>query len=113
MLHVYSPLYPQLCGPAHGDHTSDEDESSEELVAEMDTFSEKLKKFHNLKGISPFRQPTLGQRDLNLFKLYKLVHDNGGMDRVTQEMKWRSLYLQLGLPSMPNASYCIKQAYKK
>ena len=59
------------------------------------------------------RQPMLGQKDLNLWKLYELVKENGGMERVTQELKWRSLYLQLGMPPMPNASYQIKQAYKK
>ena len=59
------------------------------------------------------RQPTLAGKDLNLFRLFQLVQDNGGMERVTQELKWRSLYLQLGIPITTNASHAIKLAYKK
>ena len=82
-------------------------------MAEAEEFHEKLRKFHESKGNQVHRRPTLGQKDLNLFKLYKLVKENGGMDKVTQELKWRSLYLQMGMPSTSNASYAIKQAYKK
>ena len=92
---------------------TDEDEDSDEVTAEIEEFNEKLKKLHESKGTPIVRRPTLGQKDLNLFKLYKLVKENGGMDKVTQELKWRSLYLQMGMPSMTNASYAIKQAYKK
>ena len=64
-------------------------------------------------GTPMIRQPTLAQRDLDLFRLYHLVKDNGGMDKVTQELKWRSLYLQLGMPAYPTASHLIRQAYKR
>ena len=64
-------------------------------------------------GISLTHRPSLAQRDLDLYKLYKLVRENGGMDKVSQELKWRSLYLQLGMPMLTNSSYMIKQAYKK
>ena len=57
--------------------------------------------------------PTIVQQELNLFQLYRLVKAIGGMDRVTQEMKWRSLYLQLGLPLNSSASYALRQAYRK
>ena len=92
---------------------TDEEETGDEVMAEVEEFNEKLKKFHESKGTPMVRRPTLGQKDLNLFKLYKLVKENGGMEKVTQELKWRSLYLQMGMPSMTNASYAIKQAYKK
>ena len=67
----------------------------------------------SVSGISLPHHPSLAQRDLNLCKLYKLVRDNGGMEKVSQELKWRSLYMQLGLPPLANSSYMIKQAYKK
>lgn len=35
------------------------------------------------------------------------------MERVTQEMKWRSLYLQLGMTLSTNASHALKQAYRR
>ena len=59
------------------------------------------------------RTPILAQKDLDLFRLYQLVQENGGMERVTQEMKWRSLYLQLGMTLSTNASHALKQAYKR
>lgn len=64
-------------------------------------------------GIVSHRQPSLAQRDLNLYKLYRLVRENGGMEKVTQELKWQSLYLQMSMPELPNSSYLIKQAYKR
>ena len=100
--------------PQHRSATpTDEEETGDEVVAEVEEFNEKLKKFHESKGTPMVRRPTLGQKDLNLFKLYKLVKENGGMEKVTQELKWRSLHLQMGMPNMTNASYAIKQAYKK
>ena len=59
------------------------------------------------------KKPSLVGKDLDLFKLYNLVKENGGMDKVTQELKWRSLYLQMGMPQFSNSSHLIKQAYKK
>ena len=64
-------------------------------------------------GIVSHRQPSLAQRDLDLYKLYRLVRENGGMEKVTQELKWQSLYLQMSMPELPNSSYLIKQAYKR
>lgn len=59
------------------------------------------------------KKPTLAGKDLDLYRLYYLVKENGGMDRVTQELKWRSLYLQMGIPQFSNSSHLIKQAFKK
>lgn len=59
------------------------------------------------------RPAVIGQHNLNLLLLYRLVKANGGMDRVTQEMKWRSIYLQLGLPLSPSASLALRQAYRR
>ena len=64
-------------------------------------------------GIIVNQKPLLCHKELDLYKLHCLVKENGGMERVTQELKWRSLYLQLGLPPATSASHIIKQAYKK
>ena len=64
-------------------------------------------------GITSPRQPSLAHQDLDLYRLYKLVKDNGGVEKVTQEFKWRSLYLQLGMPPLANSSHILKQAYKR
>ena len=66
-----------------------------------------------MAGAAVTQNPSLGQRDIDLYKLYRLVRDNGGMEKVSQEFKWRSLYLQLGMPPLANSSYMIKQVYRK
>ena len=114
------------------DVRNEEEEPTDEQKMAETKFYEELKRFQDergkihlntspsnaslslsLSGVSLPHRPSLAQRDLNLHKLYKLVRDNGGMEKVSQELKWRSLYMQLGLPPLANSSYMIKQAYKK
>lgn len=88
-------------------------EVDEQQEMDRNSFMEKLRKFHENKGTPLTRTPILAQKDLDLYQLYQLVQENGGMERVTQEMKWRSLYLQLGMTLSTNASHALKQAYKR
>lgn len=109
---------PTTSHPLASDHsTSDDDESQRSkdraTAAEAKNFEVQLHQFHESRGTPIQRQPTIGQCELNLFQFYRLVKANGGMDRVTMEMKWRSLYLQLGLPLNSSASYALRQAYRK
>ena len=67
----------------------------------------------HVTGTPLTRTPILAQKDLDLYRLYTLVQEYGGMERVTLELKWRSIYLQLGIPLSTNASHALKQAYKK
>lgn len=64
-------------------------------------------------GISYPDQPMLGSSPLDIYKLYALIKDNGGMDRVTQEMKWVSISLQMGFTSEAASAAAIRMAYKK
>jgi len=86
--------------------------TQESLTAEKEAFTVKYNSFMESKGTA-VSQPSLGGKDLDLYKLYKLVCENGGMERVTQEMKWRSIHLQLGLTPIANASHIISRAYKR
>ena len=96
-----------------GATSEDDEQQSKEETEESKQFDLRLRQLHESRGTPLIRQPTIGQRELNLFKLYRLVMANGGMDRVTQEMKWRSVSLQLGMPSTSPASSALRQAYKK
>jgi Ras-related protein Rab-1A len=84
------------------------DETSEQHI-----FMDKLRKYHENRGTPLNRTPILAQKDLDLYRLYHLVQESGGMESVTREMKWRSIYLQLGIPLSTNASHALKQAYRK
>jgi len=94
--------------------TSDEEDQrkNEEDSSEAKEFYARLKKFHETRGTPIQRQQSMGPQNVSLFQLYQRVASIGGMDRVTQEMKWRSVHLQLGMPSLP-ATQSLRQIYKK
>jgi ARID/BRIGHT DNA binding domain len=77
-------------------------------------FTRKLYKYMAEKGQPIVKVPSLGFQDLNLFKLYQLVIKRGGMDVVTKNQAWKSVYLDLGLSTMStSASYNTRTNYKK
>lgn len=115
---MHTPQRPPLSHPLVLDpSTSDDDDlqrsKDESILAESKNFALQLRQFHESRGTPMQRPPTIGPHDLNLSHLYRLVKANGGMDKVTQEMKWRSLYLQLRLPPNASSSHNLRQAYKK
>ncbi|XP_053407670.1 AT-rich interactive domain-containing protein 4B-like isoform X2 [Mercenaria mercenaria] len=89
--------------------TSDDDEISEE----KDRFVAQLYKFSDDRGTPINKGPSLGTKDLNLYKLFKVVQKYGGYNRVTNQMKWRLVYSKMQLPPSNTASTQIKNAYKK
>lgn len=110
-----TPSHPLVSDQSTSDEDDTQRQKEEELVlAEAKAFEAELRQFHESRGTSMQRAPpTIVQQEVNLFQLYRLVKAVGGMDRVTQEMKWRSLYLQLGLPLNSSASYALRQTYRK
>lgn len=58
--------------------------------------------------------PHLGYQELNLYRLYQLVIARGGMDEVTRRQEWKTVYQELGIPTMStSASYNTRTNYKK
>lgn len=52
-----------------------------------------------------------GTLDLSVYELYKKVCENGGMERITNDQKWKSLFYSK--MSKTNVSYTIRTFYKK
>lgn len=94
---------------------SSEDESSVEDDEERKTFRQRLFAFMEEKGTPITRPPVLGNQDLDLYKLYKIVQEHGGMEKVSNEHNlWRTIYRQMDIPVVPpSASHHIKMSYKK
>lgn len=94
---------------------SSEDESSMEDDEERKTFRQRLFAFMEEKGTPITRPPVLGNQDLDLYKLYKIVQEHGGMEKVSGEQYlWRKIYQQMDIPVVPpSASHHIKMSYKK
>ncbi|KAI2658130.1 AT-rich interactive domain-containing protein 4B [Labeo rohita] len=55
-----------------------------------------------------------GKLNLNLFKLYRLVHKLGGFDNIESGSVWKQVYQDLGIPVLNSAAgYNVKCAYRK
>ncbi|KAL0602364.1 LOW QUALITY PROTEIN: AT-rich interactive domain-containing protein 4A [Plecturocebus cupreus] len=60
------------------------------------------------------KPPVLGYKDLNLFKLFRLVYHQGGCDNIDSGAIWKQIYMDLGIPILNSAaSYNVKTAYRK
>ncbi|XP_028981200.2 AT-rich interactive domain-containing protein 4A isoform X2 [Esox lucius] len=88
-----------------------EDESDPE---ERDHFLQQLYKFMEDRGTPINKPPVLGYKDLNLFKLFRLVYHQGGCDNIESGSVWKQIYMDLGIPVLNSAaSYNVKTAYRK
>ncbi|XP_071080254.1 AT-rich interactive domain-containing protein 4B-like [Haliotis cracherodii] len=103
----------ELLGSDEEEDMGDEDSSDDEPSEEKDRFVAQLYKFMDDRGTPINKGPSIGTRDLNLYKLFRVVQNLGGYNRVTNQMKWRLVYSKMALPQSNTASHQIKNAYKK
>ncbi|KFP67032.1 AT-rich interactive domain-containing protein 4A, partial [Cariama cristata] len=97
------------------------EEKTEEVVPEeeldpeeRDSFLQQLYKFMEDRGTPINKPPVLGYKDLNLFKLFRLVYQQGGCDNIESGAVWKQIYMDLGIPILNSAaSYNVKTAYRK
>ncbi|XP_072545468.1 AT-rich interactive domain-containing protein 4A [Salminus brasiliensis] len=81
---------------------------------ERDHFLQQLYKFMEDRGTPINKPPVLGYKDLNLFKLFRLVYQHGGCDSIESGSVWKQVYMDLGIPVLNSAaSYNVKTAYRK
>ncbi|XP_037097890.1 AT-rich interactive domain-containing protein 4A isoform X2 [Syngnathus acus] len=106
------------------DDDTDEDEKRKKLLKEepeeepdpeeRDHFLQQLYKFMEDRGTPINKPPVLGYKDLNLFKLFRLVFQHGGCRKIESGTVWKQIYMDLGIPILNSAaSYNVKTAYKK
>ncbi|XP_040598906.1 AT-rich interactive domain-containing protein 4A [Mesocricetus auratus] len=94
----------------------EEEEPPEEELdpEERDNFLQQLYKFMEDRGTPINKPPVLGYKDLNLFKLFRLVYHQGGCDNIDSGAVWKQIYMDLGIPILNSAaSYNVKTAYRK
>ncbi|XP_069888783.1 AT-rich interactive domain-containing protein 4A isoform X2 [Dipodomys merriami] len=81
---------------------------------ERDNFLQQLYKFMEDRGTPINKPPVLGYKDLNLFKLFRLVYHQGGCNNIDSGAVWKQIYMDLGIPILNSAaSYNVKTAYRK
>ncbi|EPR78669.1 ARID/BRIGHT DNA binding domain protein [Spraguea lophii 42_110] len=67
---------------------------------------------YQIDGVKKFGSYTVpGTKAVNAYNLYKIVCNNGGMEAVTNDQKWKSLFYQSGRKT--NISYTVRTFYKK
>nr|XP_020458954.1 AT-rich interactive domain-containing protein 4B isoform X1 [Monopterus albus]XP_020458962.1 AT-rich interactive domain-containing protein 4B isoform X1 [Monopterus albus] len=92
----------------------EEEEEVEPFPEERENFLQQLYKFMEDRGTPINKRPVLGYRNLNLFKLYRLVHKLGGFDSIESGSVWKQVYQDLGIPVLNSAAgYNVKCAYRK
>uniref|UniRef100_A0A9J8CW21 AT-rich interactive domain 4A n=1 Tax=Cyprinus carpio carpio TaxID=630221 RepID=A0A9J8CW21_CYPCA len=97
-----------------GEEAEKEPEPEEPDPEERDHFLQQLYKFMEDRGTPINKPPVLGYKDLNLFKLFRLVHVHGGCDNIESGSIWKQIYMDLGIPVLNSAaSYNVKTAYRK
>ena len=104
-----------LLGSDWENNYSDEDDSSEDEVSqeEKDHWIAQLYVFMDDHNTPINKAPSIANKDLDLYKLYQLVRQFGGFNKVTSQMKWRTIHSRMGLPPTNSSSSAIKAAYKK
>ncbi|XP_037525209.1 AT-rich interactive domain-containing protein 4A isoform X2 [Rhipicephalus sanguineus] len=96
-------------------HDSQSDVSDDEPSEEKDRFVAQLYKFMDERGTPINKGPSMAGRDLNLYRLFRVVSKLGGCNRVTNHNQWKTVYARLGLPSPANQTnaHLLRGAYKK
>lgn len=66
-------------------------DSTDEAYEEKDHFVAQLYKFMDDSGTPLNKSPTISNRDVDLYRLFRLVEKLGGYNRVTNQNKWRTI----------------------
>ncbi|CAB3249158.1 unnamed protein product [Arctia plantaginis] len=94
-------------------NTSD-DSSDDEPREEKDHFVAQLYKFMDERGTPLNRNPTIANKDIDLYRLFKVVEKLGGYNRVTNQNQWKTIADKMGFhPVTTSITNLCKQAYKK
>lgn len=93
------------------DAAFESDSSDDEPREEKDHFVAQLYKFMDDRGTPINRGPVISGKDIDLYKLFKVVHKLGGYNRVTNHNQWKTVSHKLG--QLASSANHVKVAYKK
>ena len=92
---------------------SDVESSDDETREEKDHFVAQLYKFMDDRGTPINKGPTINSKDLDLYRLFNIVHKQGGFNRVTNQNGWKAAAQKMVLGNTNSTANMVKQAYKK
>ncbi|XP_055678656.1 AT-rich interactive domain-containing protein 4B [Lutzomyia longipalpis] len=92
----------------------DSDSSDDEPREEKDHFVAQLYKYMDDRGTPLNKGPSIVNRDIDLYRLFRAAQKLGGYNRVTTQNQWKAIALRLGfVPATTSITNLVKQAYKK
>ncbi|GAB0088204.1 uncharacterized protein DMENIID0001_025950 [Sergentomyia squamirostris] len=92
----------------------DSDSSDDEPREEKDHFVAQLYKYMDDRGTPLNKGPSIVNRDIDLYRLFRAAQKLGGYNRVTSQNQWKAIALRLGfVPATTSIMNLVKQAYKK
>lgn len=92
----------------------DSDSSDDEPTEEKDHFVAQLYKYMDDRGTPLNKGPSIVNKDVDLYRLYRAVQKLGGYNRVTTQNQWKQIANRLGfVPTTNSIQNLVKQAYKK
>lgn len=59
------------------------------------------------------KSPTINNKDVDLYRMFRIVQKLGGYNRVTNQNKWRSVTIRLKFANNQNTINQVKLVYKK
>ncbi|RWS07385.1 hypothetical protein B4U79_10324 [Dinothrombium tinctorium] len=101
------------------DSDDDFEENTDEPSEEKDRFVAQLYKYMDERGTPINKAPSVASRELDLYKLYRLVAKMGGYNRVTNKNMWKIVYDKMNLPAYDDQNgenpsiNQLKLAYKR
>ncbi|EDO64560.1 AGAP007503-PA [Anopheles gambiae str. PEST] len=96
------------------DQELETDSSDDEPTEEKDHFVAQLYKFMDDRGTPLNKAPSITNRDVDLYRLFRAVQKLHGYNRVTSQNQWKQIALRLGFsPATASITNLVKQAYKK
>uniref|UniRef100_A0A8D8QBC2 AT-rich interactive domain-containing protein 4B n=1 Tax=Cacopsylla melanoneura TaxID=428564 RepID=A0A8D8QBC2_9HEMI len=91
----------------------DSDSSDDEPREEKDHFVAQLYKFMDDRGTPINKGPVIQSRDVDLYRLFRVVHKLGGYNRVTNQNQWKLVTHKMGFGQSMSTVNNVKHAYKK
>lgn len=92
----------------------DSDTSDDEPREEKDHFVAQLYKYMDDRGTPLNKGPSIVNKDVDLYRLFRAVQKLGGYNKVTSQSQWKQIATRLGYtPTTTSIQNLVKQAYKK
>ncbi|KAF4637211.1 hypothetical protein G7Y89_g878 [Cudoniella acicularis] len=83
-------------------------------TSEYNEFIEKLAAYHEKRGTEFVREPKVGSKHIDLLRLFNMVVERGGYDKVSEEkLAWRKVgqEFDLGTLNLPALAFTLKTVY--